>query len=142
MHLFDGFDKKDLVIGTSGFYAAALALMVSAILMQDYLLLRKSSESQSRTNIEVKAAVVSLHFPKIVSYNTSSGFGSTIKLDTDIGLSMVAEKVDVIMQSSEFTDMHIVLNCSKLDCSVEFTVDEYEKLGIAKIANEWFVSLW
>ncbi|MGK0304842.1 MAG: hypothetical protein ACI8UG_000586 [Gammaproteobacteria bacterium] len=63
-------------------------------------------------------------------------------LDDETSLSMVANHVDLIMQSREFDSIYFVLNCSKIDCSVKFSTKEEDKRALTKLANEKFVSMW
>jgi hypothetical protein len=142
MRLFDGFDKKDLIIGTSGFYAATFALIALSMFWTEYLLLKKNSEIQYQNNLKVNAAVVYKQPSTVVSYKTTLGFGSTIMLDNETTFLMVANQVDAIMQNSKFASIYIILNCSKLDCKVKFTASEDDKFGLTKLANEQFISAW
>lgn len=142
MRLFDGFDKRDLIIGTSGFYAATLALIVLSMFWTEYLLLKKNSELQEQNNLNVNATVFSKQPSTVVSYTTSLGYGSTITLDNETTFLMVASQVDAIMQNSEYASINIVFNCSKLDCKVNFSAIEDDKHELTRLANEQFISLW
>jgi hypothetical protein len=142
MRFFDGFSKKDLIIGTSGFYAATLALIFMSMLLNQYLPFRKSSEFHKRNNLKASGYVTTLQPKNISTYKTSQGFGSSVMLDDETSLSMVANHVDLIMQSREFDSIYFVLNCSKIDCSVKFSTKEEDKRGLTKLANEKFVSMW
>lgn len=142
MRFFDGFDKKDLIIGTSGLYAATLALIFMSMLLNQYLPYRKSSEFHKRNNLKASDYVTALQLKKISSYKTSLGFSSRVMLDDKTSLSMVANQVDLIMQGSEFDSIYFFLNCSKVDCEVVFSAKEEDKRGLTKLANERFLSIW
>ncbi|MFQ3192788.1 MAG: hypothetical protein ACI936_003942 [Paraglaciecola sp.] len=142
MRFFDGFDKKDLIIGTSGLYAATLALIFMSMLLNQYSPLRKSSEFHKRNNLKASDYVTVLQLKKTSGYKTSLRFGSRVMLDDKTSLSMVAYHVDLIMQGSEFDSIYFVLNCSKVDCGVVFLAKEEDKRGLTNLANERFVSIW
>jgi hypothetical protein len=60
MRFFDGFDKKDLIIGTSELYAATLALIFMSMMLNQYLPFRKSSEFHNQNNLKASDYVTAL----------------------------------------------------------------------------------
>ncbi|MGK0304843.1 MAG: hypothetical protein ACI8UG_000587 [Gammaproteobacteria bacterium] len=73
MRFFDGFSKKDLIIGTSGFYAATLALIFMSMLLNQYLPFRKSSEFHKRNNLKASGYVTTLQPKNISTYKHHKG---------------------------------------------------------------------
>ncbi|MEP1444597.1 MAG: hypothetical protein ABJK37_00610 [Paraglaciecola sp.] len=140
MRFFDGFDKKDLIIGTSGFYVAALALIFLSMFLTDHMLLSKSDELYKRSNLTNDSYKTSTTANTLISYEIPLGFGSRVLLDNNITLSMVVDQVEAIMQSTEFASIFIVFSCSKIDCKVSFTATEDDKFHLTELANERFAS--
>jgi len=144
MRFFDGFEKKELLLGTTVFYAAALALVCMSLLLNQYKIQRKSSEFHKESTVRTNTATTAVQYAKISSYNTAHGygFGSAVSLDENITLEIVASRVGLIMRNNEFDTIYFVLNCSKLDCRVEFSAKDDDNRELAKLANERFNHYW
>jgi hypothetical protein len=142
MRFFDGFDKKELLLGTSGFYAAALGLILMSILLNQNLSLKKNNDFHKLNNLKSFPFFAALQSEKVTSHKTLLGFSSTVVLGNETSLSMVANQLELIMQNSEFEHIYYTLNCSKADCIVVFSAKEYEKNGLTKLANEQFINIW
>tara|TARA_R110002167_G_scaffold67206_7_gene189959 strand:- start:4311 stop:4760 length:450 start_codon:yes stop_codon:yes gene_type:complete len=144
MRFFDGFEKKELLLGTTVFYAAAFALVCMSLLLNQYKIQSKSSEFHKKSTVHTNTAANAVQYAKISSYNTALGyaFGSEVLLDENVTLEIVAYRVGLIMQNNEFDTIYYDLHCSKLVCRVEFSAKEYDKRELARLANERFNHYW
>lgn len=138
MRFFDGFDKKDLIIGTSGFYVAALALIFLSMFLTDYRLLKKNNGFHKQNNLTDNSYKIPKTTNTLISYEVPLGFGSSVVIDDNITLSIVANQVEDIMKSARFASIFIELDCSKIYCRVSFTATEEEEFHLTELANERF----
>lgn len=144
MRFFDGFEKKELLLGTTVFYAAAFVLVCMSLLLNQYKIQSKSSEFHKESTVHTDTAATAVQYAKISSYNTALGyaFGSAVSLDENVTLEIVASRVGLIMQNNEFDTIYYDLHCSNLVCRVEFSAKDYDKRELARLANERFNHYW
>jgi hypothetical protein len=144
MRFFDGFEKKELLLGTTVFYAAAFALVCISLLLNQYKIQTKSSEYHKESTLNANTVTTAVQHAKMSSYNSAQGdgFGSDVLLDENVTLEIVAARVELIMQNNEFDAIYYDLHCSNLDCRVEFFAKDYDKRELARLANERFNHYW
>jgi hypothetical protein len=139
MRFFDGFEKKELLLGTTVFYAAAFGLICMSLWLNQYKIQGKSSEFHKESKVYTNTVTTAVQYAKISSFNTAQGYGSAVLLDENVTLEIVASRVGLIMQNNEFDAIYYDLHCSKLDCRVEFSAKDYDKRKLAQLATERFI---
>ena len=81
--------------------------------------------------------------PVQASYRSNSsplGYSTTIDLGAEISFEVVAAIVGVLMRSKDLEPVSMILNCSKVDCRVEFTTVDDNHRKLANRANDQFQS--
>jgi hypothetical protein len=141
MRFLEGFDKTEIVLGTSVFYIAALILVCISLVLSPSSSGKKSDGFHKQSNLENSFPVLSQK-ARMTSYEVSLGFGSTIELDEEVTIDIVAARITTIMQNRDLDAVEFEFNCSRVDCWVEFSITDLEKRELAKLANDQFNDIW
>ena len=131
---FDGFDKARLVLGSSVFYLAALAIMMIFLSYNPNKPFVKNNPFRDANNL--KGVVNTPTQARFSSDNLPLGYQTKIVLGQEMSFEVVTGMVGILMRSKDLEDVSMVLDCSRADCKVEFTIADDSQRYLAKRAND------